>query len=107
MKILIQTVASLIAASLLVSCATNDHPPCRRVNAQEFMRPHTFKGIASDRFIGTSKPLSFFSKSGKAYKEIWEPGLFHGWAVIWIPVTELPPDYLAEARQKPNRTQPR
>lgn len=106
MKILIQIASPLIAASLLGSCATNDNPPCRRVNAQEFMRPHTFKGIPTDRFIGISKPTTPSGKSGKAYKEIWKLGLFHDWAVIWIPLEELPPDYVAEAHQKPNRKKP-
>lgn len=95
----------LLLTLTLSSCATNDNPPCRRVNAQEFMRQHTFKGIASDRFIGISNPKARFSKSGKAYKEIWELGLFYGWAVIWVPVEELPPDYVAEAPQKPNRSE--
>ena len=91
----------LLLTLTLGSCATNDNPPCRRVTAKEFMRPHTFKGIASDRFIGISSPKMNDSKSGKAFKEIWELGLFHGWAVIWIPVAELPPDYVAEAHRKP------
>ncbi|MDI1315513.1 hypothetical protein [Prosthecobacter sp.] len=107
MKTFIQIAASLIASSFLGSCATNDNPPCRKVSAQEFMRPHTFKGIASDRFIGITKPITPSSKSGKAYKEIWEMGLFYGWAVIWIPVEELPPDYIARVHQQPNRSERR
>jgi hypothetical protein len=39
----------------------------------------------------------------KAFKKIWEMGVFHEWAVIWCPEEELPKDYLANARVKPNR----
>lgn len=93
--------------ALLTACATNDKPPCRRVSATEFMRPHTFKGIASDEFVGvTSSPRGFHPRGnkGKAFKTIWEMGMFRSWAVIWCPVNELPEDYLATARTKPNRS---
>lgn len=95
-----------ITAFLLSACASNDNPPCRRVSAREFMRPHTFKGIASDEFIGVSGAPSRFApmkNEGKAFKKIWEFGLFHGWAVIWCPEEDLPKDYLINARMKPNR----
>jgi len=95
-----------ITAFLLSACASNDNPPCRRVSATEFMRPHTFKGIASDEFIGLSGAPPRFSRmknEGKAFKKIWEFGLFHGWAVIWCPEEDLPKDYLLNARLKPNR----
>lgn len=91
--------AACIAALLLSSCATDDHPPCRRVTAQEFMRPHTFKGIASDQFIGTSGGRIF--GKAKAFKTVWEMGFNHSWAVLWVPADELPPDYLKEARRRP------
>lgn len=94
------------AAAALTACATNDSPPCRRVSATEFMRPHTFKGIASDEFVGvTSSPRGFPPREneGKAFKTIWEMGMFRSWAVIWCPVNELPKDYLATARKNPNR----
>ena len=97
--------ALFIVATLLSGCATNDKPPCRRVDAKEFMRPHTFKGIATDRFIGVTRihhrPQS--NDDRKAFKEIWQMGLFHGWAVLWIPAKELPGDYLANAYNEPNR----
>jgi len=92
------------AAFAVTSCATNDSPPCRRVSAQEFMRPHTFKGIATVQFVGFNHSRD--RKPNKAFKTIWEMGLFHGWAVIWCPVEELPGDYLATAREKPNRKLP-
>lgn len=98
--------AAAVYALGLSSCATNDNPPCRRVSAQEFMRPHTFKGIPSDQFIGvTSAPGNFapVKGEGKAFKKIWQLGVFHGWAVIWCPTDELPKDYLSNAREKPNR----
>jgi hypothetical protein len=88
------------------SCATNDHPPCRRVSAAEFMRPHTFKGIPTDEFIGVTRGTnraSTVQDDAKAFKTVWEMGLFHGWAVIWCPVNELPKDYLEKARENPNR----
>ncbi len=103
MKNLPALAAALLLTLGLGSCATDDNPPCRRVTAEEFMRPHTFKGIATDRFIGISPPLRNSTKAAKVFKEIWEMGLNHGWAVIWAPVDELPADYLKEARQKPNR----
>ena len=99
------TIAAVCAISLS-SCATNDNPPCRRVTAKEFMRPHTFKGIPSDQFIGvTNAPNNFtpVKGEGKAYKNIWEMGVFHGWAIIWCPTDELPKDYLAKAHKNPNR----
>lgn len=95
--------ATLLLAAALSSCASNDNPPCRRVTAEQFMRPHRFKGIPSDRFIGISSPTRVSAKTGKAFKEIWEMGFNHHWAVIWVPVNELPADYLAEAHEKPNR----
>ena len=97
--------ALFIVATLLSGCATNDKPPCRRVDAKEFMRPHTFKGFATDRFIGITR--NRYRHQGndncRAFKEVWELGLFHGWAVLWIPAKELPDDYLANAYNKPNR----
>lgn len=97
--------ALFIVATLLSGCATNDKPPCRRVDAKEFMRPHTFKGIATDRFIGVTKTRrrSHSDDDRKAFKEIWELGLIAGWAVLWIPAKELPDDYLANAYNEPNR----
>ena len=69
------------------------------------MRPHTFKGIKTDRFIGITKPVSPGPNSGpdKAFKEIWEFGFFHGWAVLWIPVNELPKEYVAKLHREANR----
>ncbi len=96
----------LLVALLFVGCASDDNPPCRRVSAQEFVRPHTFKGMASDQFIGVSSSPSHFTPmkgDAKAFKTIWEFGINHGWAVIWCPVEELPADYLRTARTKPNR----
>jgi hypothetical protein len=92
----------------VAGCATDNHPPCRRVSAAEFMRPHTFKGLATDRFIGVSKPVPFSSNpgnenEGRAFKEVWDYGLFHSWAVLWVPVNELPRDYLFNAHKEPNR----
>ncbi len=100
----ISLAAALVA--MLCSCATNDNPPCRRVSAGEFMRPHTFKGIPSDEFIGvTGAPKGFnpTAREHKAFKKIWEMGWFHGWAVIWCPAEELPKEYLANAHKRPNR----
>lgn len=99
----------LTATFSLVGCATNDNPPCRRVNAAEFMRPHTFKGIASDQFIGithTGMPHHHSGTPDKAFKTIWQMGLFSGWAVIWCPANELPTDYLKSAATNPNRKPP-
>ena len=98
-------VAIVLAAMLLPGCATNDNPPCRRVVASEFMRPHPFKGLATDRFIGVTQPLNATRRSDgqRAFKEVWELGLRHGWAVLWIPAGELPADYLAHAPREPNR----
>jgi hypothetical protein len=98
----------LLVTALLAGCATtynDDHPPCRRVDATEFMRPHLFKGVATDRFIGITQPLlPNADKDGRrAFKEIWEVGNFHGWAVLWIPASELPSDYLANAHKEPSR----
>ena len=91
---------------LAASCATNSRPPCRQVSADEFMRPHLLKGLPSDRFIGVAPP-PFLSRrnpdKGKAYKEIWEIGLNHSFAILWCPVTELPKDYLKTAKEHPNR----
>lgn len=98
-----------ILLSLLSSCATNDRPPCRRVTAEEFMRPHTFKGIPSDEFIGTtSAPGKFrpMPNEEKAFKKVWEMGWSHDWAILWCPAAELPRDYLANAKSKPNRKPP-
>lgn len=95
-----------VSALLFSGCASDDTPPCRRVSAEDFMRPHTFKGIASDEFIGvTTAPKHFrpMPNEAKAFKKIWEMGLFHRWAVIWCPAEELPEDYLANARSQPNR----
>lgn len=91
----------LIMVCLLSSCGSNDNPPCRRVSAQEFMRPHTFKGIPTDEFIGSTRAGTSGMK--RAFKQIWEMGWNYGWAVIWTPVSELPPDYLKTAHRKPNR----
>lgn len=103
-----QLAALLLVTALLAGCATtydNDHPPCRRVDATEFMRPHTFKGVATDRFIGITQPLfpAADKDERRAFKEIWEVGNFHGWAVLWIPASELPSDYLTNALSQPNR----
>lgn len=95
--------AMLLLTAALTSCATDNNPPCRRVTAEQFMRPHTFKGLSTDRFIGVSPPTRGSAKTGKAFKEIWELGFNHSWAIIWVPVNELPADYVAEAHQKPNR----
>jgi hypothetical protein len=103
------TVLAAIALPMLSSCATNDNPPCRRVTAEEFMRPHTFKGIPSDEFIGTTSAPARFRPTpneDKAFKKIWEMGWSHGWAVIWCPTGELPRDYLVHAKSKPNRKLP-
>ena len=69
------------------------------------MRPHTFKGIATNRFIGVTKNRhrSRSDDDRKAFKEIWELGLIAGWAVLWIPAKELPDDYLTNAYNEPNR----
>lgn len=100
--------ATLLASILLAGCAStpnDNNPPCRRVDATEFMRPHTFKGVATDRFIGVTMPLfpSSDSDERRAFKEIWEVGNFHSWAVLWIPARELPADYLTNAPIEPNR----
>jgi hypothetical protein len=96
---------AVVCAIGLSSCATNDNPPCRRVTAKEFMRPHTFKGIPTDQFIGVTGAPNHFTPmkgEGKAFKHIWEMGVFHGWAIIWCPTDELSKDYLSKARQAPN-----
>lgn len=70
------------------------------------MRPHPFKGVATDQFIGTTSTGFSHARDGqpdKAFKTIWEMGLFHGWAVIWCPVKELPGDYLRDAPTHPTR----
>ena len=92
-----------IGAILLSSCASNDNPPCRRVSAEQFMRPHTFKGIPTDQFIGTTGEGAMSHGSGdkRAFKQVWELGLNHGWAVLWCPVEELPQSYLRTAHEKP------
>lgn len=99
--------SALLLATLMASCASNDSPPIRRVSATEFMRSHTFKGLPTDQFIGTTK--SGFSHSGdrkphRAFKQISDLGFFHSWAVIWCPVDELPEDYLRKAATEPNRS---
>jgi hypothetical protein len=98
---------ALLMASLIFSgCATNDSPPIRRVSADEFMRPHTFKGVATDQFIGitqTGLSRSRDRKPDRAFKQVWDTGLFHSWAVIWCPAEELPADYLRNATNQPNR----
>ncbi len=71
------------------------------------MRPHTFKGVATDQFIG--KTMAGFSHASdsrpdKAFKTIYEMGLFHSWAVIWCPVKELPGDYMRAAHTQPARS---
>ena len=73
------------------------------------MRPHTFKGIATDQFIGITNegtPRQASRKPEKAFKTIWQMGLLHGWAVIWCPANELPEDYLKSAATHPNRKPP-
>lgn len=73
------------------------------------MRPHTFKGIATDQFVGTTMTeakIPSDRKPDKAFKTIWQMGLFHGWAVIWCPASELPPGYLSTAKDRPNRKLP-
>ncbi len=98
--------ALLFATALLAGCATkydNDRPPCRRVDATEFMRAHRFKGVATDRFIGITHPFLAPDDERRAFKEIFELGMNHGWAVLWIPASELPPDYLANAHNQPVR----
>jgi hypothetical protein len=94
---------SIALAGIVSACATNDNPPCRRVSATEFMRPHTFKGLASDRFIGVAEPPFSGSGTRRAFKQVWELGLTHSWAVLWVPTAELPSDYLANAHKEPNR----
>ena len=96
----------LIAGVISTGCATNDSPPIRRVSAQEFMRPHTFKGVPTDQFIGTTQTGlggSRDRKPDRAFKQIWSLGIFSSWAVIWCPVEELPADYLRTASTQPNR----
>ena len=94
-------ILTIVLTFLCFSCATNERPPCRKVSAAEFMRPHTFKGIATDDFIGTTS--GNIREDRKAFKKIWELGLNHSWAVLWCPVDELPQDYLATAHEKPYR----
>jgi len=96
----------LIVSILFTGCATNDSPPVRRVSADEFMRPHTFKGVPTDQFIGTTQTGSGRSRDRKpdrAFKQVWDTGVFHSWAVIWCPAEELPADYLRNAGIQPNR----
>jgi len=98
--------ALLITSLVLTGCATKDSPPLRRVSAEEFMRPHTFKGLPTDQFIGTTNHGLGHSgdlKPDRAFKQVWEIGFFHSWAVIWCPVDELPADYLRNAHTQPNR----
>lgn len=88
------------------SCATSASPPLRRVSASEFMRPHTFKGVPTDQFIGATQSGFEHSQDRNpetAFKKIWEIGLFHSWAVLWCPADELPADYLRNAHAHPNR----
>jgi len=67
------------------------------------MRPHLFKGVPTDRFIGTSTDLykSESKKNDKAFKEIQELGWNYSWAVLWCPVIELPEEYLRNAHKNP------
>ena len=98
--------AVLSAPLIFTGCATNDSPPIRRVSADEFMRPHTFKGVPTDQFIGTTQTglsRSRDRKPERAFKQVWDTGLFHSWAVIWCPAEELPADYLRDATSQPNR----
>jgi hypothetical protein len=101
---------ALLTPSLIFSgCATNDSPPIRRVSADEFMRPHSFKGIPTDQFIGTTYTgvhRSRDRKQDRAFKQVWDTGLFHSWAVIWCPADELPAEYLRTASSQPNRPVP-
>ena len=105
-SLMLRCACTTLVTIAISACASNDNPPCRRVSAQDFIRPHTFKGIATDQFIGvTASPAHFPPMKGetKAFKTIWELGLFNGWAVIWCPADELPRDYLRTAHTKPNR----
>ncbi len=92
---------------LLASCATEYSPPCRRVSAQQFMAPHTFKGFPTDQFIGTTKTWPKAEDGPhKAFKQIWQLGWVCSWAIIWCPVDELPADFLKHAHEKPYRLPP-
>ena len=55
----------------------------------EFMRPHTFKGIPSDAFIGVTDE--------KAFKKVFRFGFVDSWEVLWTPIEGLPRDYLDKA----------
>ena len=107
MRLILLTVfMSFTSLALLTSCATNDSPPVRRVSAEEFMRPHTFKGLATDQFIGITHPSFGFASElepDRAFKQVYEMGFFHNWAILWCPVDELPEDYLRHAKERPNR----
>jgi hypothetical protein len=99
-------IATLLVTTILSGCATEDSPPIRRVSAQEFMRPHTFKGLPTDQFIGitqTGLNRSRDRKPDKAFKQIWSTSLFSSWSVIWCPAEELPEDYIRTASTEPNR----
>lgn len=91
----------------LSGCRSGD-PPCVRVDAGEFMRPHTFKGVATDRFIGVSTPVHPERNPGdsRAYKEVYDATLFHTWRILWIPTRELPADYLERVKRQPNAVKP-
>ena len=98
------TIVSVTA--ILSGCATNDSPPIRRVSAEEFMRPHTFKGLPTDQFIGVTQTglnRSRDRKPDRAFKQILTASLFSSWAVIWCPADELPADYIRTASTTPNR----
>jgi hypothetical protein len=84
-------IATFLALALLLPSCSSDTVRCRKVSAAEFMRPHTFKGIASDAFIGTADE--------KTFKKVFHFGLVNSWEVLWIPSRELPSDYLLKAAQ--------
>jgi hypothetical protein len=95
-----------LAAMLMASCTvvTRDSPTVRRVSADGFMAAHTFKGLPTDQFIGTTGNL-FNHGSGrkpeKAFKQIWSA--YAGWGIIWCPTSELPEDFLRSAHEQPWR----
>ena len=65
------------------------------------MQANRFKGLATDRFIGVSEGSVAFpeSQNRRAYKEVFEIGLFHSWAVQWCPVEELPEDFHEKVKE--------
>ena len=79
--------------SLLILPACSSYTVrCRKVSAAEFMRPHTFKGIPSDAFIGVTDQ--------KAFKKIFRFGFVDSWEVLWTPAKDLPSDYIKQAPNK-------